>query len=437
MHGQQLSLFPEVFPESTNPAIHERSSSFVDNMSLPVHRWFRYSAGFSAQWVEQEINLALQQGEVKLLDPFAGSGTTLIVGKRCGVASLGVEAHPFVARIARAKLAYLESVEQFIETGKKIQSVAQKIPGSSSNYPPLIQKCYPPDILIQLDALKQAWQRLADGSPISELHWLAITAILRVSSPVGTATWQYVLPNQKKAKSLDPLVAYKKQIQNMAIDMRQTQGHPASVAAQLYAQLYQEDARFCPSIPNGWANFVLTSPPYTNNYDYADATRLEMSFWGEVERWKDLQQTVRKYLVRSCTQHIAGDREQLDDLLADLNLVPLLDEMVPICEQLAAERANHGGKKPYHLMIAAYFSDLAKVWHTLRLVTASPCRICFVVGDSAPYGVYVPVERWLGQLALAAGFQSYRFEKTRDRNIKWRNRKHSVPLHEGRLWVQS
>ncbi len=124
MHGQQLSLFPEVFPESTNPAIHERSSSFVDNMSLPVHRWFRYSAGFSAQWVEQEINLALQnmvlqQGEVKLLDPFAGSGTTLIAGKRCGVASLGVEAHPFVAIIARAKLADVESVEQFLETGKK------------------------------------------------------------------------------------------------------------------------------------------------------------------------------------------------------------------------------------------------------------------------------------------------------------------------------
>jgi len=431
MQSQQLSLFPDLVPEQSSPAIHERSSSFVDNMSLPVHRWFRYSAGFSAQWVEQEIKIALQQGEVKLLDPFAGAGTTLIAGECCGVATLGVEAHPFVAKIARAKLAYSESVPQFLETAQEIQVLAKQFPGSTSNYPSLIQKCYPTEVLVELDALKQGWQHLADASPISELHWLAITAILRICSPVGTAPWQYVLPNKRKAKSLTPLTAYEKQIQNMVADMRQTQAQTSVTARQ-----YLEDARVCQSIPNGWANLVLTSPPYTNNYDYADATRLEMTFWGEVERWKDLQQTVRKYLIRSCTQHVAADREQLDLFLADPNLAPLLDEIVPICEQLAAERGHHGGKKPYHLMMVAYFSDLAKVWHALRRVTASPCRICFVVGDSAPYGVYVPVDRWLGQLALAAGFRSFRFQKTRDRNNKWRNRKHSVPLHEGRLWVE-
>jgi hypothetical protein len=72
----------------------------------------------------------------------------------------------------------------------------------------------------------------------------------------------------------------------------------------------------------------------------------------------------------------------------------------------------------------------------LRRVTDTGCRVCFVIGDSAPYGVYVPVDQWLGELALAAGFASCHFEKIRDRNIKWRNRKHRVPLHEGRLWVE-
>ena len=27
-----------------------RSDAFVDNLSLPVDRWYRYSAGFSADW---------------------------------------------------------------------------------------------------------------------------------------------------------------------------------------------------------------------------------------------------------------------------------------------------------------------------------------------------------------------------------------------------
>lgn len=66
----------------------------------------------------------------------------------------------------------------------------------------------------------------------------------------------------------------------------------------------------------------------------------------------------------------------------------------------------------------------------------TPSRVCFVVGDSAPYGVYVPAIEWLGKLAVAAGFRSYDFEKIRDRNVKWMNRKHRVPLCEGRLWVE-
>jgi len=76
-----------------------------------------------------------------------------------------------------------------------------------------------------------------------------------------------------------------------------------------------------------------------------------------------------------------------------------------------------------------------QVWRALRRVCRPGARVCFVVGDSAPYGVHVPVERWLGELAVRAGFRGWRFERIRDRNVKWKNRKHRVPLHEGLLWV--
>ncbi|MCH8852644.1 MAG: topoisomerase DNA-binding C4 zinc finger domain-containing protein, partial [Planctomycetes bacterium] len=99
------------------------------------------------------------------------------------------------------------------------------------------------------------------------------------------------------------------------------------------------------------------------------------------------------------------------------------------------KKITKGGKKTYHLMIACYFHDLSQVWHALRRVCTTPSRLCFVIGDSAPYGVYVPVVEWLSELSAAAGFTDARFERTRDRNIKWKNRKHRVPLCEGRLWV--
>ncbi len=429
MQAKQLLLFSDI--ECRKPATHERSSTFVDNMTLPIHRWFRYSAGFSAQWVEQEIQTALRQGPVTLLDPFAGAGTTLLEGERCGVPVIGVEAHPFVYRVAKAKLAWREPVERFLELAREVQALAKRQQGEVYGYPPLVEKCYPPHVLAELDALKRAWESLSEQSPVSELVWLAITAILRVCSPVGTAQWQYVLPKKKKVDVLAPFVAYETQIYNMATDMRARQRESAGSAALIL----QGDARICDAVPSGWASLVLTSPPYTNNYDYADATRLEMSFWGEVQCWGDLHQKVRKYLIRSCTQHVAADRADLEFLLADPDLAPITCEIEPVCRQLAEERIRHGGRKPYHLMVAAYFSDLAKVWKALRRVTSRGSRICFVVGDSAPYGVHVPVDRWLGELALAAGFRSYSFVKTRERNVKWRNRKHRVPLHEGHLWV--
>jgi hypothetical protein len=180
---------------------------------------------------------------------------------------------------------------------------------------------------------------------------------------------------------------------------------------------------------------VVTSPPYPNNYDYADATRLEMCFFGEVEGWGDLQLKVRSALVRSCSQHVPEKAVSLPAVLAEPELRPIRDEIAAVCDRLAEVRLLKGGKKTYHLMVACYFYDLAQVWRSLRRVCSSPSRLCFVIGDSAPYGVYVPVIEWLGKLAIAAGFHGYRFVKTRDRNVKWKNRKHRVPLCEGRLWV--
>ena len=49
------------------------SSTFTKNMGLPVHRWFRYSAGFSAEWAQQVIKDNLRPGGIRVFDPFAGS----------------------------------------------------------------------------------------------------------------------------------------------------------------------------------------------------------------------------------------------------------------------------------------------------------------------------------------------------------------------------
>jgi DNA modification methylase len=429
---KQASLIPELEQENKGIISKNRTSTFVDNMQLPIHRWFRYSAGFSAEWVKEVVSDFKGNNAIKLFDPFVGSGTTVLAGEECGIESLGIEAHPFVARIAKAKLLWSENVNAFRNFAMDVLQYAQSLSDAPDSYPNLIHRCYSEDILNELDQLRRAWLYKNDDSAVSELTWLALVGILRVTSSAGTAPWQYVLPKKTKKGTVRPYKAFYDRIRMMSRDMLYFQ----SVVKERKAKIFEDDARACSKIENDSIDLIITSPPYTNNYDYADATRLEMSFFGEIKGWGDLQRKVRRLLVRSCSQHASAEKNNLDRILTDKNIYPIIEDLREVCHELERERLLHGGRKTYHLMVAAYFSDLAKVWISLRKVCKKDARVCFVVGDSAPYGIYVPVDKWLGELAISAGFESYYFEKTRDRNVKWKNRKHKVPLHEGRLWVE-
>lgn len=404
----------------------DNRGAFTRNMTLPVHRWFRYSAGFSATWAETVIQGARQDGPVVVLDPFMGSGTTLLAAQAQGASATGFETHPLVRRIGEAKLAWDQNADEFERRANTV--LERSVPRVWTNPPALLAKIYPRATLATLLGLRQTIEGLREGDRIDDLLWLALIAILRPCSPVGTAQWQYVLPKKSKAKAAEPATAFSAQVCVMAEDMRDMPGSSAKV------KILPSDARVAAGVAANSIDLVLTSPPYPNNYDYADATRIEMTFLGEIERWADLQETVRTHLVRSCSQHMVG--YSAEDALEAPEVEPIRDELIAVYERLASERKNHGGRKAYHSMVVAYFHDLARTWVSLRRVCRPGSVAHFVVGDSAPYAVHVPVERWLGELALGAGFASWEFEKLRDRNIKWKNRKHRVPLQEGILMVR-
>jgi hypothetical protein len=425
----QPSLFPITDIETRKTAA--TSSTFTDNMSLPVHRWFRYSAGFSALWVESVIQKSRLTGPMQIFDPFAGSGTTLLTAQNMGIESWGTEAHPFVYRIAQAKLAWNSDAEAYRHKIDSIYKRALKLKPSITGYPELILKCYEPSTLARLDVLRRALEAERDDSPAFDLAWLTLLTTLRKVSTAGTAQWQYILPNKPKKT---PHSVERAMFEAAAMIYGDMQIQQQRSAAPVHLLL--GDARNCEGIASGSVNLVITSPPYPNNYDYADATRLEMSFMQEITGWGDLQEKVRRFLMRSCSQHTPEKNHILADILGEPSLEVVRNEMEDVCARLAEIKETKGGKKNYHLMIAAYFRDISLVWLALRRVCVSPSEVCFVIGDSAPYGIYVPVIHWMEKIALASGFTRCSFEKTRDRNIKWKNRKHRVPLQEGRFWAK-
>lgn len=425
----ELDLFPGEIKVEQN-----YTATFADNISLPIHKWYRYTAGFSASWVKQLIRQEKANGRTKIIDPFAGSGTVLLESEFEGVESFGIEAHPYIYRIAKAKLDWNFDADKFKKEALALLHKAKTKTITKTEFSKLITSCYPLEVIQKLEALKQTWLEEKPEEKIKNFNWFIITSILRTTSPVGTAQWQYIQPNKTKAKVIDAFVAFENKVNEMYLDMRRIQNRFKNV---IDSKILNEDARNIISIPDGWGDLVITSPPYANNYDYADATRLEMTFWGDINGWADLQDNVRKHLVRACTQHVSKLANEVESIIENPLLKPIRNELRKVYETLKLERLKHGGKKNYHFMIAAYFNDLANVFHSLRKVTNENALMCFVIGDSAPYGIYVPVDKWLGELAVSAGFSSYSFEKLRDRNTKWKNRKHTVPLHEGRLWINS
>lgn len=419
-------------PPKATPNRGTNETTFVDNMRLPVHRWFRFSAGYSGQWVEDVLKAADRPQPV-VLDPFAGSGTTLLAAAAQGSESFGWEAQPFIHRIARAKTGGVSvDPEALLAAGSAI--LKRAIHDSAKGEPetsPLLLKCYEPEALEGLRSLQRA---IADENgelppEVWDLLWLALVSILRPVSHVGTAQWQYVLPNKSKAKTITPFDGFEAKVDLMARDLVDV----GSDLAQSPMHLIYQDAREETDIEENSIDLVVTSPPYANNYDYADATRLEMTFLGEVTSWGDLKK-VRAPLVHACSQHMTG--YDADTVLDDPLLAPIIDRLGPIYEDLSTVRLTKGGKKAYHSMIVGYFFDMARVWRNVRHAVADGGVAHFVIGDSAPYGVYVPVDVFLGDLAVASGFDSYTFAKSRDRNIKWKNRKHRVPLKEGVLEVR-
>jgi DNA modification methylase len=187
-------------------------------------------------------------------------------------------------------------------------------------------------------------------------------------------------------------------------------------------------------------DLAVTSPPYLNNYDYADRTRLELYFFGWAKSWGEITAQVRdKLIISATTQTRRGDFP--DGLLTlDLqDLEPTLyRELRDKLTLLSQKRLEKGGKKTYDLMVAGYFNDMHQVIKQVYRVLKPGAVFAMVLGDSAPYGVHIPTEEYLGRLGLAYGFKSYQVQNLRKRGEKWKNnpQRHKVMLKEGVLLLQ-
>jgi hypothetical protein len=81
-------------------------SVFDSNLNLPRHRWYSLKEGFSEELVRIAVDdVAKGRGCVRILDPFVGSGTSVVAAGRIDSWATGIEVNPFLRYAAAAKCA--------------------------------------------------------------------------------------------------------------------------------------------------------------------------------------------------------------------------------------------------------------------------------------------------------------------------------------------
>jgi DNA modification methylase len=415
--------------------------TFKASLRAPIHRWFTYPAGFSYRGVEEAFKLYNIRPGMTVYEPFAGTATTNLVAKQQGVHSFGIEAHPFVQFVAQTKLFWEFDIH---ELQRNIDLLISAIRASDSGkldesevgaaFPELVRKCYSPTKLARLWLCREAIFQHSD-LPFRNLAKLALTNLLRSIADVHTG-WPYIAPGKPKSSTLDVFGTLQNQLYSMAGDIAYMIERTQPGAR---THLIAGDSRERHDIiENNSIDLSFTSPPYLNNYDYADRTRLETYFWGEAKSWSDITKNVRNRLIMSATtQALRGDFDKDVAMSADLrNIAPKIAEnLQDKVSQLVKLRMVKGGKKSYDMMVSGYFNDMLPIVQETYRVMKPGSSFVLILGDSAPYGVHIPTDVYLGEIGVAVGFERYEIEDLRTRGGKWKNnpQRHTVELKESIL----
>ena len=411
--------------------------SFQDSLRAPIHRWFTYPAGYSHKLVDAKIAAYRLDERHCIADPFVGTGTTSVAAKTAGVNSIGIEAHPFVHWVAQTKLHFEHDVETLSLDAASIRQSATAIHAGGVRcddvWPTLVYKCFDAENLRRLYALRTAILRCDTASERRNFFKVALTATLRDVTSAG-AGWPYIAPSKFAERTVqrDAFVEFDKRCALMINDVLATRIWDV---ADTEHQLVNGDARALTEYAEPDSiDLILTSPPYLNNYDYADRTRLETYFWGLYDSWGDITRQVRDRLIIAATTQIRrGEMADVSRCPGVAGVSPAVHaDLTDIIGQLSELRLVKGGKKAYDLMVAGYFEDMLRVIQGAYAVLKAGGPFILVLGDSAPYGVHVRTDEIIGELATAVGFSGYDVEVIRTRGDKWASntQRHKVPLRE-------
>lgn len=331
--------------------------------------------------------------EALIVDPFVGSGTTLVEASLAGGRSVGVDVDPLARLIAKVKITPIEpdllsdSVEAILN--------AVDLAEATDLRPtiPTLNHWFSEAAVDDLSAIRGLIERYRDHPDLYDFLFVSFSAILRRASNADNQTMKTYVSHTHVKRQENARELFKSVLRDYADRMQKYSALRCATSEQVL--LNGADAR---SLGDDWhasglpfADLGVTSPPYIKSVDYLYNQMAELFWVGD--RW-DLETQPKQNAFK---RRYMGT-EKVDPKATYFGKSGDVPNTSKWIEEVNGRNAKLGS------VAAKYFSDTIAHFRSMSRILKPGAKYVYVVGDSTLGGVAVPTHRLIVECARATGF---------------------------------
>ena len=388
-HGKRLVYFAEVVNgQSCFETLQSRLEYSVNSKKkfqatrYSVHGLHEYKGKFNPQVVKALLNIFSVSPGQRVIDPFCGSGTTLVECAHLGVLGHGFDINPFAVYMANAKIkALLTPIE-------RLNSIANRLCRSFRNTRKLkafknsdprstyLKSWFDYDHYLLIEHVKHKILDMA--GPDAPVFLMITSNLLRdysLQDPKDLRIRRRKSP-LPDVPFLDMLITAIKKLLAQISKAQEVLGHDL-VSGN--AEVYDVSKLQAGHVKHKF-DAAITSPPYAMALPYVDTQRLSLV-------WLDL---IKPNQILPLEATLIGARElrgvskrELTKNLED-NVENLPDEQVEYCIHLLGAISENDGfrRKAVPILLYRYFSSMRDSFVGIHKVMKSKAPFALIVGHN-------------------------------------------------------
>lgn len=384
-----------------------------------LHGIHEYKGKFNPQVVRSLCNVVDPTAEV-LVDPFCGSGTSLVEALRLGMSAVGIDQSPMACFIAEAKLRAMSCLSKAdladelldlagrcaveLDRGQMSGDMADLRPLLGADAVSYLERWFTPEAL---SALANALA-LLDGVRGSDAGYLALVALSSILRQISLQLPEDLRVRRRPEPFTAPALAprFLDAIDGMRRGLIEMEDWPQCDGGWNVRHSSAEAVPGYQSLPRG-RRLIVTSPPYATALPYIDTDRLSVVALGLADSGSLLE--LERGLIGSREWTRA---EQVRwDAFRSSNELALPTEVVAICERI--DRLNDDGRagfrrKAVPSLLYRYFARMgAAIDRWAQILTAGEAAVLIVGHNHTTAGgekVSIPTPRLLARIAETRGF---------------------------------